>query len=447
MLKFFYNLNRFFYFPLLNWVLPRFNSKIRSRLKFEKEELVASRSFKHDGIVADLAFEVSSEGELEQIRPLLDSALIAGKRVELLYCSESVDHKCKQLYEKYPTQLRILRLPLLSYNIFQLRFSPQRWLTARKFFLCRYDFFPELIFYGEKKHIEFILLWGTLKNFQNKFPHNFFQKYVYRKFDKIVAATNLDRQHFVNDLKIPQEKIEVFDFRPWQILNRLKVKESTLRNKVPHYEMFLNFLTKFPKQKRIILGSFWDHESDVFLGDGLTKVLDQGFIVVIVCHKLDIDYLKSLANLINKVSARPVYSIDENIQCSEVQQMFKHFKEQPGVFMVNLKGILCELYSLFGQAFVGGGHGVSVHSLLEPFLSEAIVYCGPKVHRSTEYDLIRQSSPDRVNIVERLPELFSLINSYQTLEYTSIQDISSFYKKHYPHIVEWLKLDLNIKED
>jgi hypothetical protein len=56
--------------------------------------------------------------------------------------------------------------------------------------------------------------------------------------------------------------------------------------------------------------------------------------------------------------------------------------------LVNKKGILCELYSDFGMAYVGGGFGVSVHSILEPLVAGSEhISCGPVNHRSTEFDL------------------------------------------------------------
>ena len=440
MFRYFYNLNRLFFYPLLVWVLPRFSRKVRSRVAFEHEKSQAFKSFKEDGIIANFAFEVSSEGELEQIRPLIDSALSAGKRVELIYCSDSVDHKCQKLYADFPEQLRLLRLPLLRYNPFS-RQSPQRWLTAPKFFLCRYDFFPELIFYGQRSDVEFILLWGTLKNFPRKWPMNSYQKYVYQSFDKIVAATKLDQDQFKKLLGISSARLNEYDFRPWQIVKRLESTTATVASKLPASNDFVTFLDHYPPAKRIIFGSFWDNEVDVFKSKDFASLIAQKHLVVVVCHKLEKEYLKMIKYNIEKDSQLPVYTINEDSSELEVQGELQALLDQPGVLMLNIKGVLCELYSFFGQAFVGGGHGVSVHSLLEPFLAGAVVYCGPKVHRSTEFDLIRERSPDRLHIVKQLPQFFSLISSFQTLEYTEIQGLKDYYQNQYPKLIDWLGIE------
>lgn len=456
MFKFFYNLTRLLSLPFLSWLLPLLNAKAMQRFRFEKYRdlknsffFSAFQSFKKSGMIADFAFEVSSEGELEQVKPLMEFALREGKKVELIYCSESVDHKCIQLFKEYPKQLRLLRLPLLSYNPLSEN-CPYRWLSAPKLFLCRYDFFPELIFYGQLVEVEFILLWGTLKSFPLKgpwqWPMRAYQKYVYTQFDKIVTATKLDHKRFQNDLNIPASKLSIYDFRPWQIIKRLQLADDTLKTKLSLqsgdlYTGLMSVLNEFPKEKKIIFGSFWDREVAVFKASEYEKLLADGYLIVVVCHKLTPGHLREVKHQIESASSQPVYSIDSMSSSQEVITQFQSLRNHPGVIMLNLKGILCELYSYFGHAFVGGGHGVSVHSLLEPFLAGANVYCGPKVHRSTEYDLIRDCCPESLHMVEDLSQFFTLISDKRNLEYKSsdeVNELRDYYLEHFHKTLNWL---------
>jgi 3-deoxy-D-manno-octulosonic-acid transferase len=437
-MKLFYFFTRLFYYPLINWILPNLSPKIRKRVEFEKGNIQAPfKSFHRDNVVADFAFEVSSEGELEQIRPLLDQVLKNGQRVELIYCSESVDHKCMQLYLDYPEQLRIFRMPLLTFNPFVREFNPGKWLTAKKFFLCRYDFFPELVFYGKKSEVEFILLWATLKNSEKAWPQSWYQNYVYASFDKIVCATNSDKQQFIDRFHTNLDKIEVYDFRPWQIINRQHGKEAVLQQKFPQFSLFEKFVNEIPKEKRILFGSFWDYEIDAFNASTFKKFIQQ-HLVAIVCHKLDSDYLKHVQMGLEQKSQTPVYVIDESIDPVKMQGLFENYHQNPGIIMINLKGVLCELYSLFGHAFVGGGHGISVHSLMEPFLAGALVYCGPKVHRSTEYDLIRESHPDRLHIIENIQNFFPFITGHESIKYKDMHSFKGHYEGHFGPVLNWL---------
>jgi 3-deoxy-D-manno-octulosonic-acid transferase len=69
------------------------------------------------------------------------------------------------------------------------------------------------------------------------------------------------------------------------------------------------------------------------------------------------------------------------------------------VILINLKGVLCELYSQVGHVYVGGGFGRSVHSVMEPFVAGARVYCGPKVYRSTEVEAIQALGGNFLRVV------------------------------------------------
>ena len=72
-----------------------------------------------------------------------------------------------------------------------------------------------------------------------------------------------------------------------------------------------------------------------------------------------------------------------------MEQLVAEFLNKPGVILINLKGVLCELYKFFAISFVGGGHGVSIHSVMEPYIAGSRIFCGPKVFRSTEFQFIQ----------------------------------------------------------
>lgn len=436
MFKLIYNFIRLFYYPIFNWFLPLVSKKVKERIQFEKQN-INYRSFKTQNITADYAFEISSEGELEQIRPLLDKMLSENKRIELIYCSESVDHKCQQIYKQANGLVKILRMPLITYNPFITYQCPYKWLTAKTFFLCRYDFFPELVIYGNKKDVSFNLLWGTLKNSEKGFINSLYQSYVYKSFNRIVAATKLDQQLFTERFHLNFENVDCYDFRPWQIINRQMYASSTLKERFPFFDLFLELIDKTPREKRILFGSFWDNEL-LALNNNAINMLEQGYLISIVCHKLNLDNLMKIQSELELKYQLKVYTIDENISKEQMQLLLESYTNKPGIIMINLKGILCELYSQFGLAFVGGGHGVSVHSLMEPFLANSIVFSGPKVHRSTEYDLIFESHPDRLHIVEKLSEFFPLITKYESLHYSNIDNFKQYYQKNFDHIIKWL---------
>ena len=77
--------------------------------------------------------------------------------------------------------------------------------------------------------------------------------------------------------------------------------------------------------------------------------------------------------------------------------------------ILTYKGLLLETYSLFRIAYVGGGFGRSIHSVLEPYLSGCLVLCGPKVHRSTEYNLVSESNPYSIRSINNSTEFMNTL--------------------------------------
>src|SRR5690554_2866674 len=191
-----YQAIRIFYYPFFKWAFPLASSSMRERLAFEERNLLDNtcRSFKEDGLAADIAFEVSSEGELEQIRPALMAALEQGRRVELIFASDSVEKQCSLLALEHSSQLRILRYPLVGYFPGKRGCDPLSWLSAKTLYLCRYDFFPCLMRYGRRKDVRFVLLSGSLKSFESKKQNALLRgiyRFVYRSFDQVAAATEV----------------------------------------------------------------------------------------------------------------------------------------------------------------------------------------------------------------------------------------------------------------
>jgi len=426
-----YQFTRLFYYPVFNWILPIFSKRIKERRKFENKNFkdAASQSFHAKKEFAQYCFEFSSEGEFEQVRPLIMKSLQNGERVELLFSSESVEYQCAKLYQVYPKLLRYRRLFLVGFNPLSSKKSLMKWISAKKFYMCRYDFFPELIEFGAQKHIEFILLWASTKSYQKAKSSFLLKKYyesVYKKFDKIIAATPLDHAQFSHELHVPLDTLEVYDFRPVQILKRIETREVALQNRIKIWSKFFKKLEATPKDKRIIYGSFWPKEVELF-----TNFSDETYLHVIVPHKLEES--ESIRSRLTQ------YFDEDEIQVIDEQSRDIHTNSR--ILIMNFKGVLCELYSYFKYAYVGGGFGVSVHSLMEAFLSDCLVVCGPRVTRSTEYDLISQSHPDHLILINRMEEFFKCI-SYKGEAPSDLHSFIQHYKGHYAACAMWIGLNV-----
>lgn len=376
---------------------------LRKRIDFERKNFLDEecRSFKRDLIVADYCFEVSSEGELEQVRPLIEHFLSLNKYIEVVFASPSVEAKCLKLARDFKEQVRVLRLPIASFSPLPFLFfqSPWAWVSAPTLLFCRYDFFPELLsfkFLGRK----LILLSASGKKM------NWFKKQSYQLFNVIVAANKSEAKTFSEHFK--NQKIDSFDFRIPRIFQRLEKAPETLQS-VFELASYLDFLDSLDSSKKLIMGSAW--ESDLVI---LKKTSSQwsGEIkngqthLLIVPHDLSADSIEGLILKLRTFLEVPVYEIKKG-QALDVDLL----KSRPGIVVLNLSGILCELYSKFSFAYVGGGYERSIHSVLEPFLSGCQVFCGPSVHRSTEYDFILSHAPLEIHLLKHPESFYNLFKT------------------------------------
>mgnify|MGYP002623900719 CR=1 FL=1 len=401
-----------FVLPGTRFILSIFSSALRERIKFERKNLFdeACLSFRELGLRADLAFEISSEGELQQVKPLIDKYLSEGKRIELIYCSDSVENQIIAWQKKFSNQMRTLRMPLIAYKPGDKRLSAYRWLSAPILLLCRYDFFPELIFYAKFKAKFFVLLAATLKNHRQ----NFWNNKVYTLFDMILTNTQLDKQKFQSLFPNKAQNIFEHDFRVLQIQTRLDQANLTLKSKLKNLAQLQTLIGEVSFSKRIILGSFWPAEGGIFSDSKFIEAIkNREYLCLVVPHLLEQKSLIQIQTEILKHSDIPVhFYIDE-----EAGDFAHNFKQRPGIVVIVQKGVLLELYPDFAHAYVGGGFGRSVHSLLEPYLAGCHLYCGPKVHRSTEYDVILSKSQEQIQVIDETHQLYKRISSNLNLDF------------------------------
>lgn len=339
-----------------------FVPKVRERILFERKNHLdpCARKFSSP---ADLAFEFSSEGEFQQVLPLITDALLNKLKLELIYFSPSVEKGVRELAEKNPDSIRALRYPLLTGGFLN-------WITSRKLVLVRYDLFPEFLFWTGRPGNELNMVWVTFKKERTKKSSiSFWKKRFLSSSRKIIYATREDSE-LGQSLGFPGE---VFDFRMEQIARRLKEKEEKFSRIFPEYKS-LGF-DKFPREKRLILGNVWP--SDLILLDSLPD----DFFILVVPHKLEPEIIRAFEDKLGKRAT-----------------------------VLNKKGVLCELYADFGKAYVGGGFETSIHSVLEPLISGADqISCGPITYRSTEFDLAK--SAGKIVVVENSREFSDWLRS------------------------------------
>lgn len=398
----------FVYFPVMR-LLTLFlfwNSKVEERERFEKRNKfeALAHSFSDQNVRADICFQFSSEGEYQQVAPLVDDALANGKKIELVFFSPSVEKGILKLAAQYPKQIRYLRYPLVRIFPFIQRRSFSHWITARTLVMVRYDLFPEFLLWSMKPSHELKIIWMTFKKERSKGQGPSFWKKLFLKNASTIIFAGTPDQKAASDLGI---KGAAFDFRVEQINRRISKKEEKFKTAFPLYPDFKASLS----EKRVILGNAWP--SDLFL----LRDLPADYQLVIVPHQLSKEILDLFREGLDGLG-REVFELNDSTTT---------FKSSPAI-LVNKKGILCELYADFPHSYVGGGFEGSIHSVLEPLVagSEKIA-CGPFHHRSTEYDVaLDMGKISEVNTPEQF--MAWLKDSPKTGEHAKIDSLLNGYK-------------------
>lgn len=356
--------------------------EIVERRRFEKKNKLEKgcESFKKNHESADYCFEFSSEGEYQQVASLIEDGLKLGKKFELVFFSPSVEKAIVNLRNRYPEQIRYLRYPLVTFfpgNSFT------DWVSAKRVFLVRYDFFPEFLFWSFSKSHSLTLLWVTFKKLrlQGKEP-GFYKKLFLKNSDSIFFASPEDQ---AQGMRLGFSG-GFYDFRLEQIRRRIIGREEKFKVQFENYSALKTLLESYPREKRLILGNAWP--SDL----AILKEIPEDLFILIVPHKLEREILESFENGLSEIR--------DDVLLTDGS----HFKLSSTVIL-NKKGVLCELYADFDFAYVGGGFEGSIHSILEPLVAGVPrLSCGPAHHRSTEYDLAK--SLERVSEV-RSPKDFN----------------------------------------
>jgi len=353
------------YWPVLLFLktLLYFLPKVQERLAFERKNVLepGAQSFKKYNLKADLCFEFSSEGEYQQVASLIDDALDSGKKIELIFFSPSVEKTIVELYHRYPRQVRYLRYPLLNPQL-------NRWISSSTLIMVRYDLFPELLLWCLKEGRKLKFVWVTFKKERvQKRLVSFFKRIFLSCSDYTVFASEQDYE-LGKSMGIEGT---IYDFRMEQIKRRLSARNEKFLKMFPIYKELKSNIESFSRQKRLILGNAWP--DDLFL----LKNIPSDIFLVIVPHKLSPDVIQNFRSGLIALGREPFLISDDTSSVNA-----------SSTFLLNKKGILCELYADFGKAYVGGGFGESVHSLLEPLVAGCEhLSCGPVNHRSTEFDL------------------------------------------------------------
>jgi 3-deoxy-D-manno-octulosonic-acid transferase len=336
--------------------LERFWPSLRKDVLSPRKDLLDrwQKNAIHQGA---LWFHVSSVGELEQVRPVIEALKKKNYVVYLSFFSSSVPRLVKDwgfvdyadfLPLDFPSEMEkildILQPKLLVFN--------------------RYDLWPNLMHKCRQKGIPIVVVnasippqgwfgrfsvWARKQLFYWVDGWTFVDANAAQQWEPVVYGR-------VKGLVTGDPRVDRALQRVDAVIQEGKAKE---RLSIWHRSSFC-----------FVAGSTWPEDEAVIL-DFWGKVSGEKSLVI-VPHEPTEEHLQKLQAKLKQKGFSWVRFSELNVS------------SKADVLLVDQRGILAELYALGSFAYVGGGFGRQIHSVVEPVAHGIPVVFGPHYHRSPE---------------------------------------------------------------
>lgn len=337
----------------------------------------------------------ASMGEFEQAKPIIEK--IKGNFPEVLIVATFYSPS------GYENQLNYKFADIKLYLPFDTPKNIKNFLNIVKpniAIFIRYDLWLNTLSYFKKFSTKTILVNATLPSqfFIREFLLRSYYKLAYEKFDQIFAV---DSQiiHYLQKLNLNNNFYLVNDTRYDRVKSKIYSKKDIFK-----------YLSHFFEGKFIIVaGSTWTEDEKI-----LIKALyylrnsskySKEIIVIYVPHEPTSKHIKELQN-----------HLPNSVLFSELLDSIEDFEKLKTVLNVNVDvivdsvGKLLDIYSLGNVAYVGGGFGTGIHSVIEPAGFGLPIACGPKIAKSVDAKIYKHNG--FLTVVRKEEDFASWINKF-----------------------------------
>ena len=348
--------------PVLWILLPVFaifNPKIRHHWLHERyswKKALVRRQEIGDRRKAVL-FHAASAGEFEQLQPILKKVDRSRYFVLLTFFSPTV----------FLTEKETALADAVCYHPFDFPWSA--WFFFRKmeiqyYIITRNDIWPTHLYFAKKMGISTALINANIYR-DSHYKSGVLQgiiKQILVNFDLICTGSERLKNNLLQ--LVPSEKVKVTgDSRLDQVLAR---KTNSTSNQLPD---------SFKESKTLLLGSIISSDFPVifsgikqYYSQGQQSLAEKNQRMIIVPHEVGSAALEEIENQLNRIGIKAVHYS----KCEDL--------EKYRVVIVDVVGILAELYAYSEIAYVGAGFGAGVHSVLEPAVYSNHIGFGPNYH-------------------------------------------------------------------
>ena len=347
----------------------------------------------------------ASMGEFEQAKPIIEH--LKNNYPEIAIVATFFSPSGFEYQRNYPFADVILYLPFDT-----LKNAREFVSTIKPDFavFIKYELWINVLVELKKQRIPvFLVCTSKPSRFPNCFLTRSYLKYAYNLFTMIFAVSENDFEYLEKlKLKCP---IELgYDTR----FDRVAQKIALPKN-LPFDKSFLaNYFV-------LVAGSIWDKDIKLII-EAKNKLTEQiNLKIIYVPHEPTEERLKYIETLDGGTIrfSKLLGMIGENHRIDEVIR--------PKNIIIDRVGLLLDLYSIADVAYVGGGFGRGIHSVIEPLGYGLPIFCGGNISNSSDAVLLKnldilkvvKNSSQLENWLSRLyfdKDLYSRIST-KALEY------------------------------
>lgn len=346
------------------FVFSFFSKKLKTRRKLIWNSIDAAKHgiLKNGGGKEVIIFHAASSGEFEQLVPILKLVKREQFYIVISFFSPTVYLKMNQT----PLADAVCFHP---YDLIISSFLFFKKLNPNQYVVVRHDIWPTHILMAKLFQVKTTLINANLysESLRLKFPFILFNRWVFKNFDQILTPSERISKNFKKLL--PNSNIFITgDSRFDQMLFRKN------NNKQPSIFNDINGV------KTIIFGSIDKSDYD-FIFQALKQIFPKGdaslkekqIKLIVVPHEVDCKTIHEIIIALKGLNMEPtLYSQNK--------------KSIANVAIVDIVGILADLYKHCDLAYIGGGFGTDkifgqsgVHSVIEPCAYELITCYGPNI--------------------------------------------------------------------
>ncbi len=347
-----------------------FNAKIAEGLKgregFRKRWKEKANALDRNGRL--IWFHVSSVGEFEQAKPVMD-LLARNKGPSLDLALTFFSPSGMNYYERFDRSKRIGAIRFVEYlpvdTARNMRFCLDT-LRPDMIVYVKFDIWPNLVVEAARRGIPQVLVSGTLSPGSRRLSRvaRSFYGGLYSTLDAIAAISGEDAARFGALSRGPVEIVEAGDTRFDQVCRRIDASGAKLPGGI-----------SAAGRTWIVAGSTWPRDEDVVIpGFAALRRAHPEAGLIVVPHEPTPDRLGTIRESLEK--ARLPFRLLSSLKDAA------GFAEP--VVVADGVGYLAELYRAGRVAYVGGSFTTGVHNVMEPAVLNLPVFFGPRIDNSFE---------------------------------------------------------------